>query len=328
MNIRISLGLMLCAASLIAGCGRTVHEIDAPRATQESPNPVVAPAAPVFYQTPIPDAPTPTPVPSIIPTPTPIAAAPVTSAPPLPSLPKQTVTADRNLFVVISGNGTCNPKRNSDAIAGLWSTDLFDYFIRNILNQRMIRPQDDVLFLCYERLSPDMNFFDLRSSREMQPIDETQVDSLVLSRSRGVRQLFIVGYSYGGWRSMKLAASPAIIAATPLPSILVTIDPISKVTCTHAFDSGCHEPPQDFSVQEMQTLNTRTRWINLFETQGLLVSSGSISSAHQNYEIDANHLNVTGRDAVWSTIVPFFTSQLNTAILPADSVATIDHSSH
>lgn len=307
MNIRLSLGLMLVAALLIMSCGRTEHEIDAPKAMPGPPVPVATPSVTVFYQTTIPDAPTPT----ATPTP-PKMSAPVTvSAPPLPLIPQSPVASDRNLFVVISGNGTCNPKLNSPAVPGLWRTDLFDSFIGSILNGGLVRAQDNVLFLCYERLSPQMNVFDLRSSRQMEPIHEAQVDDLVLSRLGGVRRVFMIGYSYGGWRAMKLASSPRLIAASPLPLTLVTIDPISKVTCTRAFDAGCHESPQDFRLAELKQLNTHTRWINLFETQGLLVSSGFIAAAHQNIEINANHLTVATHGDVWNTVVPFFSTQLN-----------------
>ena len=331
MNTWLGSALLLFAASMNVSCGRTQHEIDAPKAMKGSPVPVATPSVPAFLQTPIAAVATPTPSPtaSVSPSPVIVASTPAieaaaVTAPAQPIYPQPAVAAapaqpiysqpaaapDHNLFVVISGNGTCNPRLDSRVIPGLWSTDTFDYFVGNVLNRGMVRPQDDVLFICYERLSPEMNFFYLRSSRSMQSIHEAQVDSLVLSHAQGVRQLIMVGYSYGGWRAMKLASSPLILAAMQTPTLLVTIDPISKIYCAGAFDSGCHDAPQDFSGQELQILSTRTRWINLYETRGLLVSSGCMPNASQNYEIDAVHLNITKRGEVWGTIVQFLQMNL------------------
>lgn len=309
--------VLFCTAILsLAGCGKPTvdHEVEHPAFLSSSPIPVATP-------TPSPNSSVHTPVPTLAvsPSPSPTPAPELTfvpasdaspTSPPLNSVQVSAPVHPQKLFVVIAGNGTCNPSEDSQTLPHLWRTDTFEYFIDEVMNRGMVAPQDEVLFFCYENFSPKMSFYSLRHSPYMQPVDQTEVDAVVLQHANNIKQLIIIGYSYGAWRSMKLASAPDIIANIPGPYLLATIDPISKVTCTRMFGSGCHEAPKDFFQQEMGALGTHTKWINLFQTSGILLSSGTEPYA-QNYIIDdANHLDMPSNTDVWHTIVLFMEQNL------------------
>jgi hypothetical protein len=98
---------------------------------------------------------------------------------------------------------------------------------------------------------------------------------------------FVVGYSYGGWTSMKLVSE--LDESTNLMG-LITVDPISMVNCTTSgFLStffggtpaqGCTESPSDFSNETITTIETRAKnWLNFYQEDQTILHSGPIDVA-------------------------------------------------
>ena len=71
--------------------------------------------------------------------------------------------ATSNLYVVLSGNGTCNRNGTSSVVPGLKDVVLFDSFNRWLLTSGTLTGADNVIYACYEWLSPQMQFFEPRS---------------------------------------------------------------------------------------------------------------------------------------------------------------------
>lgn len=219
-------------------------------------------------------------------------------------------TTTSNLYVVLGGNGTCNRAGTSAVVPGLKDVALFGSFNRWLLTSGTLTAADNVIYACYEWLSPQMQFFELRGQPFMSPMHESQLDALVVSRAQNVRKIIIIGHSHAGWRAMKLASSPYLVSAIPVPILLVSIDPVSRVTCQRLREQGCREAPRDFTPAEFYQLNTRTRWLNLYHEPALLLGSGPMPSAHYNIQVGANHIAMESDYTTWSYVRQFVVENL------------------
>jgi len=213
-----------------------------------------------------------------------------------------------NLYVVLSGNGSCPKGYPSRVAPGLQENELFMAFNQWVLAGGIITASDRVIYACYEWQSPQMQFYDLGAERRMMPLLETQIPELVVGRMPGFNKIFIVGHSHAGWLAMKLASSPMLLSYSSVPIVLATIDPVSRVTCQRLREQGCREAPREFTPVELQNLNVRTRWLNLFHQPAIILGSGPIGAAHQNVRVNANHVAMQTDASVWQTVRQFFLS--------------------
>ena len=211
-----------------------------------------------------------------------------------------------NLYVVLSGNGSCPKGYPSRVAPGLQENELFMAFNQWVYSGGVLTANDRVIYACYEWQSPQMKFYDLKAERTMLPILETQIPELVVGRMQGFSKIFIVGHSHAGWLAMKLAASPLLLSRTTAPMFLASIDPVSRVTCQRLREPGCREAPRDFTLVELQNLNTRTRWMNLYHQPAVILGSGPITYAHQNIRVNANHVAMQTDATVWQNVRQFF----------------------
>ena len=131
--------------------------------------------------------------------------------------------------------------------------------------------------------------------------------------------VFVVGYSYGGWTSMKLASE--LNESTALMG-LVTIDPISMVNCTTSSflnslfnqnpEKGCTEPPSDFGTATITAIENHAKtWLNFYQEDQTVLHSGPIDVA-QNTRKDFNnsqsaHLDIPKDEAVVADILNLLT---------------------
>lgn len=235
---------------------------------------------------------------------------PVETSPQLPTIttwtqPLVPVVAG-NLYVVLSGNGSCPKGAPSRVAPGLQENELFMAFNQWIYSGGVLTANDRVIYACYEWQSPQMKFYDLKAERQMLPIFETQIPELVVGRMQGFSKIFIVGHSHAGWLAMKLASSPMLLTYSAVPILLATVDPVSRVTCQRLREPGCREAPRDFTATELQNLNTRTRWLNLYHQPAIILGSGPIAQAHQNIRVNANHVAMQMDATVWQNVRQFF----------------------
>jgi len=216
------------------------------------------------------------------------------------------------LYVVISGNATCSPALLGNIFnrsTELVSTSLFDGFKKSMMDKGFVRQTDNVIFACYERLSPQMQVYDLKNRPEVVPINEAQLDAVVIPQAQYASRVVIIGHSYGGWRAMHLASSQQTLAYVRAPIQLVTVDPISKANCTNPFMPGCRQAPADFGEQELATLHARTQWLNVVQTPGF-IASDEIPAAHVNLKLRAaSHFTIVTNPTLWQAVTQFVSGQ-------------------
>jgi len=201
------------------------------------------------------------------------------------------------LYVVVGGNGTCNRRRQSDFFDGLIDNSLFRNFNQEFILTGVVRDIDEILFFCYERNQPLLYVYTSKTSEQMQRVYEANVPEVIANRARPYGETVIVGHSYGGWLAIKAAA---YLAGQVPPVTLITIDPVSKVTCDSFFDEGCREAPFDIEIWEANNLTLATRWLNIFQEARIFVGSSPTRLARRNFEVKANHHNIVRKREVWN----------------------------
>jgi pimeloyl-ACP methyl ester carboxylesterase len=131
----------------------------------------------------------------------------------------------------------------------------------------------------------------------------------------GTKSVYLIGHSYGGWSVMKLAL---MMLGHYNVEGLVTIDPISPLSCTPSrilslfSDPGCQRAPADISAADRDRLRTETgSWAHFYETQFERLHSSAYSeprfvkrlsfSAQSPFYNDPHAL--IGRDPrIWNSI--------------------------
>ena len=210
------------------------------------------------------------------------------------------------LFVLVSGNSTCNRSVLGDRMPGLVETSLFDGFITWMMNTGYVQQNDNIIFACYETLSPQMQVYDVKYRPQMVSIHESELEGIVFAQAHQAQRIIILGHSYGGWKSMKMASSPQLLNYTRAPIELVTVDPISKINCTNPLMPGCRQAPSDFTDVEFATLNQRTRWMNAVQEPGVILGSDSMPAAHVNLKFTGvNHFTIVSDQRLWEAITNF-----------------------
>lgn len=210
------------------------------------------------------------------------------------------------LFVIISGNSTCNPAVFSSPMPGLVNSSLFESFISTMMNTGYVKQNDNIIFACFETLSPQMQVYDVKYRPQMVSIHESQLDGIVIPQAQQADRVVVIGHSYGGWKSMKLLSSPQMQSYVQAPIQLVTVDPISKINCTNPLMPGCRQAPSDFTDVEFAVLNSRTRWLNAVQEPGIVVGSDAMPAAHVNLKFTGvNHFSIVTDQRLWQAITQF-----------------------
>ena len=203
------------------------------------------------------------------------------------SKPSHDVTAGRRVYALLGGYLSCkNDEKNSATIVGsrmsLILSDLKIALKRN--------GKDDPVSLvsCYNWDATNITY---AVSSDPANVVTSTVDEMIgtfNSLLDGVKrpQLYIVGHSYGGWTSMKMATN---VTADAEMAALITVDPISKQNCTPNTiinyvnsqpDSRCKEPPSDFGAEQIDEIARRTHfWLNVYQTDFAPLHSGPIFAA-------------------------------------------------
>lgn len=215
------------------------------------------------------------------------------------------VAGEGTLWVVLSGNGTCRRPVNSRFVPKLINAKLFEAFHQTFWRTGAIEDDDSVIYGCYEWLSPQMQVLDLRGGASMVPVHESGLDQFVADRADSFSNIIIIGHSHAGWLAMKLASSDRLLAVTEAPVALVTMDPVSRVTCQQLREPGCREAPRDFTAAELSTLHVRTRWLNIYHSPAAVLGSGSIAAAHKNTRISVNHVRMEDSPFAWRIVSDF-----------------------
>ena len=134
--------------------------------------------------------------------------------------------------------------------------------------------------------------------------------------------IYLVGQSYGGWLSMKLAlALPASVSIRAL----ATVDPISPILCKPRWmvaswemgpAEGCTQAPKDLNGRFNEVRSRVKGWTHFFQTDYRFLHSSAIREAdrvlHMEYPPSYNpfgaHFLTETDERIWNKITEAFTA--------------------
>lgn len=212
----------------------------------------------------------------------------------------ESVPTPRVLVAVLGGNSSC--KRDASGQSSPLGMDMYAPFAA--MAERLGRDNGfvvDWLVSCHESdaavhyvssTAPD--------SRLTMTIAQVPDKLATLQRAGEPRPMVLAGHSYGGWLVMKTGL--ALPADVPTAAF-VTIDPISRETCSITRPSGCTQAPTDVTGPQRAQLRGRVRaWHNFYQTRTGLLHSSAIPEASGNDQLDQPHTGIDTDPAVWRKI--------------------------
>ena len=161
--------------------------------------------------------------------------------------------------------------------------------------------QFSVLMTCY-RQDATIHYW---SSDNIQPQTSNSAEDFadqvdLAAGQHGNPRIVVIGYSYGGWLSLKTVAS---LRGRRFIDDYVSIDPISRTTCTFRSPYGCTTAPADITLQERQQIKDNSgHWTNYYQNENPILHSSSISEADQNILLAATHIGIKDVQAIWNGV--------------------------
>ena len=208
------------------------------------------------------------------------------------------------IFWMVGGWNSCKEKA-PDMRPSPWGMNAYQNFLPMFERLKATRfPKSEYFASC---LTPDIRDVKLVSSStggEILDIPRESAISLVAKRASELNApIIIIGHSYGGWISMKAAQTKT---ETPV-KLLLTMDPISAVTCTQdvmaqilemkilddlfAAPPGCTSSPQDITEVERNLIRSNIgRWVNIWQIDTFNLLHGSPISQAENEQITQDGL--------------------------------------
>ncbi len=201
-------------------------------------------------------------------------------------------------IVVMGGNETCQQNEQGEYNPRLISMHAeMLKLAEGIKNDLAVDSR--TLVSCYDA-SPTIHYMvdneaDLRSS------DREQFRNDILTTMHDNSQLILIGHSYGGWLSMKLAQD--FVNAEQQIGAVFSVDPISRVECSVAQPFGCQRAPRDINKQSREAINQNSRvWANYFQSETVWLRSSRIQEADHNSEVQTTHFDIDSHADVWADV--------------------------
>lgn len=204
------------------------------------------------------------------------------------------------VVIVLGGFWSCGSKTTSKNFAE-WSpiethsaaANMVGVATKNLTTVKAALRSDVNQWLsCYTPEIEVNNINFVNTLDQKNSVSRTSVDQMIDELNKNLNKLnnpkvAIIGHSYGGWTAMKLALN---LTPKATLSTLVTIDPISKQTCTPRVflnatntkdtNTGCHRAPgsPEFSQQDLEKIAKRSNgfWYNYYQTDAKLLHSSAI----------------------------------------------------
>ena len=202
--------------------------------------------------------------------------------------------------LVFGGNASCHPFGNdASSPYGLSMYTQFDEVARDLQSQ--YAAEVDYFITCHTRIG---RIFYV-SSAAPKIVSEVAPERLAekvteFTQAYGVRRIHAVGHSHGGWWALKLALQ---LSDQIHFDRLVTIDPISRVTCRPPNITGCLGAPHDISEAEYQKIAASVgKWSNYYQSRTPYLHSSAIPSASENIELPVDHLKIDNSAEVWQQV--------------------------
>ena len=215
-----------------------------------------------------------------------------------------TVAGARNLLLVVDGGFTSCISGSYNGISVVTNT-----MTKHVLALReKLRPllaqhgaQLSIFMTCY-RQDAAIHYW---SSDKIQSQTTNSVDDLVNEVDReagrhGNPRIVVIGYSYGGWLSLKMVEG---LSGKRFVDDYVSIDPISRATCTFQSPYGCRTAPADITPQERQRIKDNSGyWTNYYQNENPILHSSSIQEADHNVLLSATHMGIKDVQIIWNGV--------------------------
>jgi hypothetical protein len=210
--------------------------------------------------------------------------------------------AIRPLIVGMSGYSTCTESdsyHNGDQ--GPLGAQLFrkiEPIFQQITDKLGVEP--GLMASCFTNDSKLITASSLDGWKLTKPTDKDYLAS-VHQQIDFFTHVFVVGHSYGGWLSMKLAET--YNGAKEKIKTMHTIDPISKELCYFDNVSECLSAPRDFDAAARGRIRDNTdMWVNAWQDTTFFLHSSPIEEADENPKYEAEHWDIDNDDDLWETI--------------------------
>lgn len=208
------------------------------------------------------------------------------------------------LLAVMGGNLSCD--RNADGDLTPRGMDMEGPFreLRDELEGNAAYDVDYILS-CYGQTDDDtvhyVNAAEPRSPRS-GTAEEYFAAVEAKAETRESTRLIVAGHSYGGWLAMK-----TVLGITHAVDHLVTIDPISRVTCSFDDPWGCTSAPTDIEPPQREEIASASRlWSNFYQTKTFYLHASPIDEAHENEELPVRHTRIETHGDVWERMASEF----------------------
>ena len=202
--------------------------------------------------------------------------------------------------LVFGGNASCHPFGNdASSPYGLSMYTQFDEVVQDLRSQHAA---DVDYFLICHTVTGRIYYVSSAAPKVVSEVAPERLAEKVteFTHAHGVQRLHAVGHSHGGWWALKLALQ---LADQIHFDRLVTIDPISRVTCRPPNISGCLGAPHDISEPEYQQIAASVgKWSNYYQSRTPYLHSSAIPSASENIELPIDHLKIDNSAEVWRQI--------------------------
>jgi hypothetical protein len=210
--------------------------------------------------------------------------------------------AVRPLIVGMSGYSTCTESDSyHNGNQGPLGAQLFrkiEPIFQQITDKLGIEP--GLMASCFTNDSKLIAASSLDAWKLTKPTDKDYLAS-VHQQIDFFTHIFVVGHSYGGWLSMKLAET--YNGAKDKIKTLHTIDPISKELCYFDNVSECLSAPRDLDAHARGRIRDNTEiWVNAWQDTTFFLHSSAIDEADENPKYEAEHWDIDNDDDLWETI--------------------------
>jgi hypothetical protein len=200
------------------------------------------------------------------------------------------------LFVAMGGNTSCKDAddRYNPRLIGLYRP--LESLMERLKNERSV-PSKSIVS-CYDDTATV--YFNIEGSDEVLTGTPEEFAESIQNFMTEESSLMLIGHSYGGWLTMKTAAT---LANNDRLTGVFTVDPISRRDCSFSNPSGCTSAPRDFTAAQLNDIKERSQiWSNYWQNQTFYLHSSPITQADNNVKVATSHSNIDAHQATWQHI--------------------------
>jgi len=217
-------------------------------------------------------------------------------------LSHQVIPGIRPLIVGMSGYNTCTRSQNyHNGETGPLGAQIFRN-IESVTQQitDILGIEPGIMASCFTDSSDLITSSSMDGWKLNRPEDQDYIAE-IHNQMEFFTHVFVVGHSYGGWLSLKLAET--YNGPTDRIKTLHSIDPISKKLCYFDSVSECLSAPRDIETAAREHIRDFTDfWASPWQDATFFLHSSPIEEADENPHHDAEHWDIDNDQDLWDSI--------------------------